>query len=97
MSLVNTATDKRIANPSHVGQWMEVDFVFILPTIDSRESCTVQVRLSTSRENDNGDMGIHNIGLMPINGLNDPEQDDKLHAFCIEKLGSNFERPLTVG
>ena len=90
MALINTAADKRIVNPSNEKMWMEVDYVFIIPTIDSETTCIVEVRLSSDRELDNGDMLRHNLGTVEVDGLQDPLLEDKLHAFCIEKLGNSF-------
>ena len=91
MALINTAENKYIQNPSNIGL-IDVDYIFIIPTIDSPISCTVQVRLSSDRLTDNGDRLQHNIGSTAIDGLQDPLLEDKLHAFCIEKLGSSFEK-----
>ncbi len=89
MALINTLENKYIPNPSNPGL-LDVDYVFIIPTIESKTSCTVQVRLSSDRLNDNGDRLQHNIGTVEIDGLQDPLLEDKLHAFCIEKLGEAF-------
>jgi len=89
MALINTATDKRIPNPAQTNAWIEVDYAFIIPTLNEKITCDVQVKLSSNRENPIGDMGQFYIGRADVS-MDDTDIDAKLHAFCIEKLGSNF-------